>query len=51
LQPGQFTQEKAYVDVKITSEVKIYSLRPNVFKPEQTENVSFDAENVKIDLK
>jgi electron transfer flavoprotein alpha subunit len=41
---------KAYVDVKITSEVKIYSLRPNVFKPEQTENVSFDVENVKIDL-
>lgn len=41
---------KAYVEVKITSPVKIFSLRPNVFKAEKVESVNTEIEKLKIDL-
>src|SRR4030095_10196925 len=41
---------KAYVDIKITSPIKIFSLRPNVFKPVKSNNVTTDIENITINL-
>ena len=41
---------KAYTDVKINSAVKIYSLRPNVFKAEQADSVTPDIEKIQIDI-
>jgi electron transfer flavoprotein alpha subunit len=41
---------KAYIEVKLTSPVKIFTLRPNVFKAEQTEEMKPDSEEIKIDL-
>ncbi len=41
---------KAYVDVKITSGIKIFSLRPNVFKAEQAESVTPAVENINFDI-
>lgn len=40
---------KSYLDMKVTSHIKIFSLRPNVFKPEKN-NVSCDVEKVSVDL-
>ncbi len=41
---------KAYVDVKINSAVKIFSLRPNVFKAEQIDGGTPLVEDIKIDF-
>jgi electron transfer flavoprotein alpha subunit len=41
---------KVYIDVKLTSGIKIFSLRPNVFKAEQNESVTPETEDIKIDL-
>lgn len=35
---------KAYIDLKVSSAVKIFSLRPNVFKPIQIEGVTTEVE-------
>jgi len=40
---------KAYIDLKINSSLKIFSLRPNVFKPEKNEAGSVSIE--KLDVK
>jgi electron transfer flavoprotein alpha subunit len=44
---------KAYIDIKINSAIKIYSLRPNVFKPEKTGagNVSVEKLNISFEDK
>jgi len=44
---------KAYIDLKITSAVKIFSLRPNVFKPVKTDkgDVSVEKLNISFDDK
>lgn len=39
---------KAYVDMKVTSQIKIFSLRPNVFKPEKTDAASVAVEKLDI---
>jgi electron transfer flavoprotein alpha subunit len=41
---------KAFVEVKITSPVKMFSLRPNVFKAVKKENVTTETEKLKINL-
>jgi electron transfer flavoprotein alpha subunit len=41
---------KAIVEVKVDSPVKMYSLRPNVFKAEKVDGVSTDIEKIQIDL-
>jgi len=41
---------KAFVEVKITSPVQIFSLRPNVFKAEKVEDNSPESERLQIDL-
>ena len=41
---------KAYVEVKITSQVKIFSLRPNVFKAEKVNGVTAETEKLEINL-
>jgi electron transfer flavoprotein alpha subunit len=41
---------KAYIDVKITSNIKMYSLRPNVFKSETSNGAVPKTENVKVEL-
>ncbi len=41
---------KAFVDIKLSSEVKIFSLRPNVFKAEKNETVKPETEEMKVDL-
>ena len=40
---------KSYIDMKVTSAIKIYSLRPNVFKAEK-ESVTCNAERVSLRL-
>lgn len=42
---------KTYIDVKITSDIKMFSLRPNVFKSEQIDSVATETENINVDLK
>lgn len=39
---------KAYIDMRIKSDVKIYSLRPNVFKPEKNESGNVSVENINL---
>jgi electron transfer flavoprotein alpha subunit len=39
---------KANIDIKVKSPVKIFTLRPNVFKPEKTDPVNVDAEKLNI---
>ena len=39
---------KAYIDVRVTSPVKIFTLRPNVFKPVKVDAVT--AETVKLEI-
>lgn len=41
---------KAYVDVKISSPVKMFSLRPNVFKAEPADGGTPQAEKLNIDI-
>ena len=41
---------KAYTDVKINSAVKIYSLRPNVFKAEEADAVTPEVEKIQIEI-
>ncbi len=41
---------KAFIEVKINSAVKIFSLRPNVFKPVTIDGVTTAAENVSVEL-
>ncbi len=41
---------KAYIDLKINSAVKIYSLRPNVFKPVKTDGISSEVEKLSLTL-
>jgi electron transfer flavoprotein alpha subunit len=41
---------KAYTDVKITSDIKMYSLRPNVFKSEASNGAVPNIENLNIEL-
>jgi electron transfer flavoprotein alpha subunit len=41
---------KAFIEVKINSDVKIYSLRPNVFKAEKVDGVTAEVEKIQIDL-
>ncbi len=41
---------KVYIDVKLISGIKIFSLRPNVFKAEQNDSVNPETEDIKIDL-
>lgn len=41
---------KAFIDLKIKSPVKIYSLRPNVFKAEKSDNNNVSVEKLNITL-
>lgn len=41
---------KAYIDVKVTSPVKIFTLRPNVFKPVKVDGVKSEAQKINISL-
>lgn len=41
---------KANIEMKVTSPIKIFTLRPNVFKPEKTEPVNIDAEKLNIEF-
>lgn len=41
---------KAYIDVKVNSAVKMFSLRPNVFKTEKIDGVAAEIEKVNIEL-
>lgn len=41
---------KAYIDVKVSSPVKIFTLRPNVFKPVKVEGVTTETEKLNIPL-
>jgi len=41
---------KAFIDVKINSPVKMFSLRPNVFKPAKVNGVNTEVEKLSIDL-
>jgi electron transfer flavoprotein alpha subunit len=41
---------KAIVDVKVTSAIKMFSLRPNVFKAEKVEEKSPDVEKTTVEL-
>ncbi|HMQ80287.1 MAG TPA: electron transfer flavoprotein subunit alpha/FixB family protein [Ignavibacteria bacterium] len=41
---------KAFIDVKVTSPVKIFTLRPNVFKAVKIDGVSAETEKVDISL-
>ena len=41
---------KAYIDLKINSENKIFSLRPNVFTPVKTDGITAETEKITIDL-
>ena len=41
---------KAFIDVKVTSTVKIFTLRPNVFKAVKIDGVSAETEKVDISL-
>ena len=39
---------KAFIKVKLTSDVKVFTIRPNVFKAEQSENGDMNAETKEI---
>lgn len=41
---------KAFIDVRVTSPVKIFTLRPNVFKAVKVEGVSAETEKIEIPL-
>ena len=41
---------KALIEVKVTSPVKIFTLRPNVFKPVKAEGINADAEKLDITI-
>jgi len=41
---------KALIDVKVTSPVKIFTLRPNVFKPINVDGVTAEIENFNVEL-
>ncbi len=41
---------KAYIDVKVTSPVKIFTLRPNVFKPVKVDGVTAETAKLEIPL-
>lgn len=41
---------KAYIDLKVNSPVKIFTLRPNVFKPVKAEGISAQAEKFEVNL-
>jgi electron transfer flavoprotein alpha subunit len=41
---------KAYIDLRLTSDVKMYSLRPNVFKAEKTDTVTPNVEKMSVEL-
>lgn len=41
---------KAYIDIKVTSPVKIFTLRPNVFKPVKVDGVSAEAEKFDVSI-
>lgn len=41
---------KAYIDLKVNSPVKIFTLRPNVFKPVKADGVSAEAEKFEVNL-
>jgi electron transfer flavoprotein alpha subunit len=41
---------KAFIDVKVSSPVKIFCLRPNVFKPLRTDGISTDIEKIDANL-
>jgi electron transfer flavoprotein alpha subunit len=42
---------KALIDIKLTSDIKMFSLRPNVFKTEKTESTSPEVEKFTVELK
>lgn len=39
---------KAYIDVKLKSEVKVFTIRPNVFKTETTEHIESSIEEIEV---
>jgi electron transfer flavoprotein alpha subunit len=41
---------KAYIDVKVSSPVKIFTLRPNVFKPVKVDGVTAETEKLDVSL-
>lgn len=41
---------KAYIDVKVNSAVKMFSLRPNVFKAELTEGITPEIVKIQVEL-
>ncbi len=41
---------KAYIQVKVNSAIKIFSLRPNVFKPVKVDGVTTDVEKIQVEL-
>ncbi len=41
---------KAYIDVQVTSPVKIFTLRPNVFKPVKAEGINSEIQKLDISL-
>jgi electron transfer flavoprotein alpha subunit len=41
---------KAYIEMKVTSPVKIFTLRPNVFKPVSVEGITAEVEKLNISL-
>ncbi|MCC6865361.1 MAG: electron transfer flavoprotein subunit alpha/FixB family protein [Ignavibacteria bacterium] len=41
---------KAYIELKVTSQIKIFTLRPNVFKSIKVEGISAEIEKLDIDL-
>lgn len=41
---------KALIEVKVTSPVKIFTLRPNVFKPLKAEGISAESEKVDVSI-
>ena len=41
---------KAYIQVKVNSAIKIFSLRPNVFKPVKVDGVTTDVEKIRVEL-
>lgn len=41
---------KAYIEVKVSSPVKIFTLRPNVFKPVKADGINTETEKIEIPL-
>jgi electron transfer flavoprotein alpha subunit len=41
---------KAYIDIKLNSDIKMYSLRPNVFKAEKTDAATPSVEKLNVEL-